>query len=455
MKNKQEDQKMHPITPVYSTSQPNQPIELGEFAATITAEGRSEKTSALLEFCWYPHPAVYCLFKLPASADPLLSDHCSILFDAVPEALCARLIAKLLSDEQKYRAQILNSDFRIEAAGRGFMDRIFRWFRDLCSVSSSASEVKFHVPNFRHYIGFGTQSQSFIANNRLSFLDDKYHCVMDAVREETSISTQMNAEGGYGILHCCQFGRADGRNLLRDEILAFRETLQAFLSLLNGDRIFLILPVAYSKRGKPKFVLGGGAPELLPIRKRTSFFPMDLSDTAQTIFPLFTKTLSSEIWGKPMKIALAIYLQSNSHEYNASVGIVQNQLIFENLAFVKLTEIDGMSPNCARQQQAETKIENIIDWAGLDTSIPTTLSNLQRAAEHDLSNVTNAPQALVRIRNLVAHPKKDAPVETTSRAAFEAWQLGLFYVERLFLHIMEYRGMYRNRLTGVDERISG
>jgi hypothetical protein len=56
----------------------------------------------------------------------------------------------------------------------------------------------------------------------------------------------------------------------------------------------------------------------------------------------------------------------------------------------------------------------------------------------------DSPHALTEIRNNITHPERPAQY---SNAYFEAWSLGLWYLELALLRICGYNGSYSNRLV--------
>ena len=67
--------------------------------------------------------------------------------------------------------------------------------------------------------------------------------------------------------------------------------------------------------------------------------------------------------------------------------------------------------------------------------------------------MTDAPNALMEMRNYLVHPEhKYHPVDFRP-AIHETWKLGLWYLELSLLKLCEYSGEYHNRLTSewVDQ----
>jgi hypothetical protein len=90
----------------------------------------------------------------------------------------------------------------------------------------------------------------------------------------------------------------------------------------------------------------------------------------------------------------------------------------------------------------------------LPIAIPTRMSTLsagrRRGAWSDL------PEAVVKVRNELTHPKARLPIKVGTVVA-TVWQIAQWYIELFILALAGYRGVYSNRLLtrwrGAVERV--
>jgi len=75
--------------------------------------------------------------------------------------------------------------------------------------------------------------------------------------------------------------------------------------------------------------------------------------------------------------------------------------------------------------------------------IPDETPELQRLAD-EFGWKEDAPRALTEVRNSLVHPGKRH--RKFKKAHFEAWNLGLWYLEMSILAVCGYSGTYHNRL---------
>jgi hypothetical protein len=63
---------------------------------------------------------------------------------------------------------------------------------------------------------------------------------------------------------------------------------------------------------------------------------------------------------------------------------------------------------------------------------------------------------MAAIRNTITHPtpaNRAKYSSHTNQARYEAWQIGLWYLELCILRVFGYQGTYRNRCTGKVEQV--
>jgi hypothetical protein len=92
---------------------------------------------------------------------------------------------------------------------------------------------------------------------------------------------------------------------------------------------------------------------------------------------------------------------------------------------------------------ASDKFRIIFSSLGIPLEIPKETPEIDKLAKN--FNWLDAPHALTEIRNSLVHPehKKRGQIDS---AYYEAWNLGLWYLEMGLLAVCGYSGTYGNRL---------
>jgi hypothetical protein len=95
--------------------------------------------------------------------------------------------------------------------------------------------------------------------------------------------------------------------------------------------------------------------------------------------------------------------------------------------------------------RASDKFRLLFSSLNLPLDIPVEAPELKQLSTNGPTNWLDTPYALTEIRNSLVHPEHKRRGQFTS-AYYEAWNLGLWYLEMSLLAICGYRGTYANRL---------
>ena len=123
-----------------------------------------------------------------------------------------------------------------------------------------------------------------------------------------------------------------------------------------------------------------------------------------------------------VRVALYSYLRSNETD-SPYTGIVLTQAALERLAV----------------QFGKHRVRDALKCAEVPTAIPDYCKSLVEVGK------PTGPESLIALRNALVHAKSRKNVGLD--AYLEAWELGQWYVELLFLKLFGYDGQYANRLT--------
>jgi len=94
---------------------------------------------------------------------------------------------------------------------------------------------------------------------------------------------------------------------------------------------------------------------------------------------------------------------------------------------------------------ASDKFRLLFSSVKIPLDIPGETTELQRLASNNQMNWLDAPHALTEVKNSLVHPEHKRRGQFKD-AYYEAWNLGLWYLEMGILAVCGYSGTYGNRL---------
>lgn len=316
-------------------------------------------------------------------------------------------------------------------------------------------EVKFHLTNFHDYkggrpitIAFGGYRQSWFG--RLITEGEGWRVTVDSIKDISPLLEEARSVRGYVITHVGKLERIDNGTFTAAEANQILEALLFFFSFTRGYWVAPILPVGLDEAGRG--IWQTWAPHVAhPCRYVDSWFPSDNPTSISTLFSGFLRRFSDPGWNEPIRFAIQWYVDSNLKRdlFNVMPGaIVIEQVALEMMSWVRLVEQGrSYSKNQFDKLPAAEKIRLLLLSLNVPISVPAVLENL--VAVSDEKGWATGPQALTAIRNCITHSslqKRDQFRELPDDAVYEAWKLGLWYIELVLLNLFDYRGVYHNRL---------
>ena len=162
------------------------------------------------------------------------------------------------------------------------------------------------------------------------------------------------------------------------------------------------------------------------------------------VFPEYSRLMEDSDWKEAIRTAIYWYIRANTNHVGPDGGIVLLQAALERLAWQKLVQDRGaISGDGFLKLPAADQMRLILDSCRIPLSIPALLEQTLRAAKE--YNWNDGPQAFVEVRNGLVHPQKRKKLEG-SRAYFEVFQLGKWYLELILLRMFGLNSKYANRL---------
>lgn len=149
--------------------------------------------------------------------------------------------------------------------------------------------------------------------------------------------------------------------------------------------------------------------------------------------------------------AIGLLLATNEGVLDTKIPIACIGL--ELLAWSVLQHKEGLSKSNLNGRSSGGNVRKLLDWAGVDITLPADYSALAaRLATVKSVEPTaadwEAPEIVFHVRNALVHPPKDVtdPEWPASGELIEAWQLSTWYLEVVLLRILGYEGEYTSRL---------
>ncbi len=415
---------------------PNDQIKIYSGDFTLQGVDKVYSVSGEIYFTWFPDMGVK--FKCSFINKP------NVNFDLTGEYT--------LLIEKKEFGKVSLTDFNLSNKSTcSGGSRRFIWGDSTIAVR----EVSFAIPNMREFFGepvkelTGTRMQ--MDRSRLTLKDKSFLVHLDRFFDFKLRHEKLGEHGGYLITYAGRIIKQKG-SISLSELHNWQDRFHHFLYFLNGRRV------------APMFYTG-----VFEDTKVWTDYSGYTTDTYKYV-PCWSEIMVikdlPQLWKSYNKIwqdkhdkdflitAIHWYVEANSNAgmIEGSIILIQtalellyNWLIVEKQKIVIGNDADGMS--------AANKIRLLIFQFKISPKIPEAFTELG-----SLPNVIDGPEVFVKIRNALVHGQESKRIELlkiSSKAKFEAQQLGIWYVELALLHIMGYNGKYKNRTSGKIWRDTG
>jgi hypothetical protein len=358
------------------------------------------------------------------------------------------------------------------------------------------SYVMFHVVNFSDFIGNpirNNETHNGYRNARVNIelVEENWKLTLDKLQSISEHLNQLKTYGGFTITHVGKLEHLHGETFSGEEAKNLLEIFQNFLSFARGFRVPVVLLSGYDSHGMKIWEYWDlsqgdswqGVNSLFPESDASGQFLAD-------VFPGFFRWWQDENWKKSVNFILHCYLEANIGSGGAEGALILEQTVLELIAYIKVGEEFTKSDDAAK------KISKLLSRLGIPKNVPPSnaqelpaseeslsafaqaiailapmpsappiLEKLQQVIEKKNSQATqdnqrweDGPRALTKVRNDIAHARKDLDflneVET-AEVRWETSELGLWYLDVVLLNLFGYKGNYINRLNGNTEPLPG
>lgn len=358
---------------------------------------------------------------------------------------------EIISDEKSLGAAIVLRSIQTDVI---YLEGVFRKYCATNETSIPVEEVRFIIPNMRNFDGDHIKYDMGVILGRMEFSTsnhtltiDKYHDIKDRIEN-------LNSLGGYHALYTGKLKFTKGLNL--QEVRELMEPINYFLSFLNGRRISGMFLSGYSEN---EVIWQDYSDDFNdPYYKYISSWSIShiTDESYGTIYSQLFKMWKKEDDRSFIKSSIGWYLEANSNSLSNTSAMIMAQTNLELLYNYLIVEKDGiLQGRDAENISASNKIRLLLSKVGMKFDAPSESMELISYIKGN-STIKDAPDAIVDYRNSIVHSQKKKRQnldKMNDNFKLEALRISLLYIEVSILHVLKYEGYYRNRCTGIYDKL--
>ncbi len=314
--------------------------------------------------------------------------------------------------------------------------------------STQIAKLIFHLYNFVDFIG----TRSSIEENgttkhrieHIDLIDDEWEIELKSLTFTRANIKELKEEGGFRLTHIGVIKRTDGTNISGNDAYAILNAIRFFLSFAKGGWCEPICAVGLNLAGDSIWESWSSPRE--PWCNPRSWFDPHNSKQLTSLFPGFMNFWKDEYWNEAIRECFYWYLNANYSPRGIDAGIILNQTAIERLSYeFAVNEKCLLTAKGFKDLKASDKMRLLFSSLDIPIDIPSETPELRNIASNNQLNWLDSPHALTEIRNSLIHPEKKNKKQFKD-AYYEAWNLGLWYLEMGILAILGYKTTYGNRL---------
>lgn len=449
------DAENKPITPVYSQTEPNVPIALGEEPVALEIGGTSIEATASVTLQFAPEPRLR--FDIPLTQRPSAERMTAVLRHMLEKHDDKR---KKQSGEATLRLRDRNvsvKGFVVGARGGSHDERSLTWVPSSVPITVTSPcdgivEAILHVFNlpdlWAHGEGTNGVDLKSARIRRVAFGADGWSVTITANNETKQACESLREQGGFIVTHMARTKRDDGVAFSSGKLEDVLNCVHHFLSFVLGRWAGVCLPIGVDREGNRVFEQWGiGQAASGRWNAACSWFNENHSEVLGDVFPGFYRLWCDQLWGPTLRHAVYWYVSANDRQSGIGLdaGLIPDQIALERLAWTYCVRDRKMiSPEAFGQGglRAADKLRLLASVLEIPTEFPPNLSGIAAKPGKRFIDVSDF---VVRVRNAIVHPKEKSSLST--REYYEAWRLSLWILELVLLRLCGHRGGYANRLS--------
>lgn len=425
------------IKPVFDFSDCDSSIVLQEGTVRISVKGKIYSGTGRVQLDFRPTPHIYYHADFTGIdaivSMTILGDFGSVKFFEFDGKNIAGFLITMGGDQRKEELSLLWCPRSTPTHGIG-------------NEISVANHMIFHLINFPEYLS----AHNFVFEPseeqrlRINFIDlnyDTWHIKISSLIETGDRVNRLKTQGGFALTHTASANRIDDCAFTAEQAENALFMLRSFLSFAKGCCCDPVCPVGFDSANIPVWSTWD-APSEQWISVR-SWFGRHSPEQLESLFPLFASRWSNKQWKSALHEIVYWYVSSNSGK-GIDAGIILTQAALERLSFeFSVQDRKLILTNGFTALWASDKFRLLFSSLSIPLEIPAECPELLKMAKKH--SWADAPHALTEVRNSLVHPehKKRGQFD---EVMYEAWNLGLWYLEMSILAVCGYSGTYANRL---------
>ena len=278
---------------------------------------------------------------------------------------------------------------------------------------------------------------------------DGWNVSLVALPESRDRYGHLKATGGYSFTHVGQLTRIDDSAFAVQQAEKILESLTVFLSFARGAACSL--PIRWGRGIDGAIVWRQfGSPVVDRWRQPHSWFDERHGELLKELFDAFYRVHNDERLRESLVLALHWYRHCNTNSSGKEGSLVLGMAALDLLsALIVVGRCRSMSAQEHDRLGAAKKLRALLKALDVPADIPPRYAALTAFAEKN--GKSDSCEALAKLRNGFVHAnekRRNVVFGPDGKAAaFDAWQLSLWYQELALLRLLRHRGSYRNRTT--------
>lgn len=296
-----------------------------------------------------------------------------------------------------------------------------------------------HVVNLFNFRGNATvETEKFIHSFAEIIENDEWYIAIQARSDykKNNIFKELKDLKNFRITHLIEIKKHDRSPFYLEEAEKIKEKLTYLFSFITGRNIGI--PIILGNLEGRMIMKKFSSPIISPYKGKNNWFPMQRTDTISDLYVGLERIYMDKFHYETFKGIVHWYVSSETDLYLENKTI-SAQIALEQLSFFLLTQTSSpkLSKKKFKNNSFKQNLEEVLSLSGS----PQVLQEYERK---DLFK--NGPEALVTLRNHIAHPEPNKKLEQTSTLDHvHIKQLAVYYVELLTLFFLDYKGEITNR----------
>ncbi|MEM8829177.1 MAG: hypothetical protein AAGE96_07450 [Cyanobacteria bacterium P01_G01_bin.19] len=266
------------------------------------------------------------------------------------------------------------------------------------------------------------------------FLTNEWRIVLGTMRDSYDLEQSLNKKGGYGITHTGKIEKLDNSAFSLEEANIQLQGFATYLSFTRGVWLSPLLLTGYNRLGDRVFEQWSNSYQADSWNDSGLIFCIDSTELPDAFSGFMNKWLNND-YQELIKESIHGYIESRKLSGGVNWAIAMQLTTLERLSWVILVESSNfLSPDGWKRLPAHDRIGGLLSYFNLDKKVPDSMLNLQQLSKE--FNCEDAVKAITQIRNTIAHPiSKNKQKRISDDAKYEAWNLGLEYLEFVLLKL--------------------